>query len=155
MFSRRLSKGKPIHVAFMALAVYAIGIGCAAPPPPYVPAYQAAVTQAHCFDGVPHQQGSRPWVLGGTCCCTPTDELMAAYHRDGFCTDLDTEALIALYHERGVQLGTDHHGCNNQCSQGPHVAKGGKCMVPPRPGTRNYQEVVTGVVLVAATGPAK
>jgi len=129
--------------------------GCIKPPPPYVPAYSQTLRQVHCFDGVPHQKGSKPWVLGGACCCTPTDTLMAEYHGDGICIGSNTEDLIALYHEKGITLATAHDGCNNLCEHGPHVVKGGKCMVPPRPGTRNYQEVITGVVLLPATAPAK
>jgi hypothetical protein len=123
--------------------------GCAAvkPPPPYVPAHREQPRMVHCFDGLPHIAGSTPWILGGACCCTPSDELMGKLHADGQCVDLDTEALIALYHEKGIQLATDHTGCNNLCAQGPHVVKGGKCMVPPTPGTRNYEEVVTGIML--------
>jgi hypothetical protein len=98
----------------------------------------------HCFDGVPHQAGSQPWVLGGTCCCTPTDQLMAAYHRDGFYRNMQTADLLALYQEKGIHLVTDHARCNNLCEYGPHVVFGGHCMVAPTPGTRNYEEVITG-----------
>ena len=102
----------------------------------------------HCFDGVPHIRGSKPWVLGGTCCCTPSDALLKMLHEDGLCLDLDTQGLIDLYHQKGIQLGIDHSGCNNLCECGPHVTKGGKCMVPPTPGTRNYEEVITGIRVV-------
>lgn len=123
-------------------------VGCAAkPPPPYVPAHRDQPAMAHCFDGLPHMDGSLPWILGGSCCCTPSEQLMAKLHADGLCQGMDAQALIALYHEKGIQLATDHAGCNNLCQHGPHVVKGGKCMVPPTPGTRNYEEVVTGIML--------
>ncbi|MFH0980856.1 MAG: hypothetical protein V2A79_04885 [Planctomycetota bacterium] len=131
----------------LALIVAGLMAGCVKPPPPYVPAYPARPAQAHCFDGVPHLPGSTPIILGGACCCTPNDELMAKLHADGVCLDLDTEGLIGLYHNSGVQLATDHQRCNNLCEYGPHVVLGGKCLVPPVPGTRNYEEVVTGIVL--------
>ena len=101
---------------------------------------------AHCFDGVPHIAGSKPWVLGGKCCCTPTDDLMRKLHADGVCEDLDVDGLISLYEDKGIRLRFDHTGCNNMCEYGPHVTKGGKCMVPPTPGTRNYEDVITGIV---------
>jgi hypothetical protein len=136
------------------LAVWSVGlltavlfVGCAKPPPPYVSAYREPPPMAHCFDGVPHIKGSKPWVLGGVCCCTPCDELMDKLHADGVCKDLDTEGLLALYSEKGIQLAGSHSCSNNLCEYGPHVTKGGKCMVPPTPGTRNYEEVITGVVL--------
>ena len=132
------------------MALVSAVVGCLEAPPPYVPAYRDKPALAHCFDGVPHIRGSKPWVLGGSCCCTPSDELMAKYHADGVCLDLDTEELLALYQEKGIRLATDHQRCNNLCAYGPHVTKGGKCMVPPTPGTRNYEEVVTGLVLRAA-----
>jgi hypothetical protein len=134
-------------VAALSLTVTLLAAGCVKPPPPYVPAYPARTAQAHCFDGVPHLPGSRPIILGGACCCTPSDELMAKLHADGVCLDLDTEGLIELYHNSGIQLATDHQRCNNLCEYGPHVVLAGKCLVPPVPGTRNYEEVVTGIVL--------
>jgi hypothetical protein len=141
-------------VVASALGLLLVGCG-PKPAPPYVAAYSDAPKQAHCFDGVPHIAGSKPWALGGTCCCTPSDALMAKLHADGICTNMDAEALKALYHEKGIQVATDHSGCNNLCKYGPHVTRGGKCMVPPQPGTRNYQEIVTGVVLVPASQPAR
>jgi hypothetical protein len=135
-------------VAALACTAIITAAGCVQPPPPYVPAHREAPKQARCFDGVTHIPGSKPSVLGGACCCTPSDELMAKFHADGVCVELDTQGLINLYHEKGVQLATDHKNCNNLCKDGPHVAKGGKCMVPPRAGTRNYEEVVTGIVFV-------
>ncbi|HUU83595.1 MAG TPA: hypothetical protein VM243_08835 [Phycisphaerae bacterium] len=118
--------------------------GCIQPPPPYVPAYTERPDMAYCFDGVPHIPESKPWALGGRCCCTPSEELMEKLHADGVCVELDVEGLIALYREQEIQLGINHSGCNNLCEYGPHVTKGGKCMAPPTSGTRNYQEVVTG-----------
>ncbi len=136
-------------VVALAAGLAAVGLvaGCAKPALPYVPAYSPRALQAHCFDGVPHLAGSQPYVLGGACCCTPSDELMARLHADGFCPDLDADGLTELYHAVGIQLATDHGRCNNLCANGPHVTQGGKCMVPPTPGTRNYEEVITGIVL--------
>ena len=85
-----------------------------------------------------------PFVLGGTCCCTPTQELIDAYHRDGLLLDYDLGRLIQLYEGLGIQTLRDHRDCNNQCSWGPHVIQGGKCMVPPTPGTQHYEEIITG-----------
>ena len=118
--------------------------GCLEPPPPYVPLHAKPPQQAYCFDGAPHLRGEKPWILGGRCCCTPTEELMAKLHADGICLEMDVDDLIDLYHKHGVQLAYDHERCNNLCELGPHVTKGGRCMVPPTPGTRNYEEVVTG-----------
>lgn len=144
---RFLCRARGLAAWAAGLAVGGLAAGCAKPAPPYVPAYPARAEQAHCFDGVPHLAGSQPYVLGGACCCTPSAELMAKLHADGFCPDLDADGLTELYHAAGIQLATDHGRCNNLCAYGPHVTQGGKCMVPPTPGTRNYQEVITGIVL--------
>ena len=125
-------------------AAAALG-SCVAPPPPFVPIRYTNLRIAHCFDGVPHQPGSKPWVLGGTCCCTPSSELITAYHRDGICRDVTMDDLVALYGQKNIRLTYDHTDCNNLCGYGPHVTKGGQCMVPPTPGSRNHEEVVTGI----------
>ena len=95
----------------------------------------------YCFDTVGHKPGSKPYILGGTCCCTPTRALMEQYHADGLLKDMDLGDLIRLYEERGIKTSLDHTGCNNLCKWGPHVVKGGKCMVPPTPGTANFEEI--------------
>jgi len=119
--------------------------GCAVPPPPpFRPISWDGVRVVHCVDGVPHQPGSSPWVLGGTCCCTPTPELLERHHQDRICTGMSVDDLIALYHEKAIVLPVDHTQCNNLCAEGPHVTQGGRCMVAPTPGTRQFEEVVTG-----------
>ena len=135
------------RAALVVLALSVLSGGCIQPPPPYVAAYPEQPAMVHCFDGLPHIPDAKPWALEGRCCCTPCEELMDAFHAEGICLELDADGLIALYHEQGIQLAIDHQGCNNLCEYGPHVTKGGKCMVPPAPGTRNYQEVVTGRVM--------
>ncbi len=99
----------------------------------------------HCFDTVGHKPGAKPWILGGTCCCTPSEEVLADYKAHGHVAeDMTMEDLIALYEEKGIKTALDHRGCNNMCEWGPHVVKGGSCMVPPTPMTQNYQDVFSG-----------
>lgn len=121
-------------------------VGCVEPPPPFIPAYREKPPVAHCFDGIRHLSGSKPWAMGGQCCCTPTDELIEKLHADDFCLDLDTQGLIDLYHSNGIVLAIDPEG-KNRYEAGPHVVQGGKSLIPPVPGTRDYEEVVTGVIL--------
>lgn len=118
--------------------------GCASVGP-YVAKKETPPPIKYCNDYTGHTKGSKPFILGGTCCCTPTQKLINAYHADRVCLDLDLDGLIALYKEKGIKTALDHQGCNNLCQWGPHVVKGGKCMVTPTPGTKNYEEVVTGV----------
>jgi hypothetical protein len=58
--------------------------------------------------------------------------------------ELSFEAYLALYADRGIQIGPAHAGCNNRCTNGPHVVFGGKCMAAPTPGTANYERVSQG-----------
>ncbi len=109
----------------------------------------------YCNSAIGHIPGSKPWIQGGTCCCTPTDALMAQYHKDGFCQGMTKDDLIKAYHDQGIVLDVDHKSCNNMCDHGPHVVKGGKCMATPTPGTTNFEQVVSGVWPVAPPAPVK
>lgn len=120
--------------------------GCATPTQvPYVAKPTSMPAPAYCFDSVGHIPGSKPFILGGTCCCTPTKELMDKYHADGLLLDMQLKDLLSLYESAGIKTALDHHGCNNLCQWGPHVIKGGKCMAPPTPGTFNFEEVRFGI----------
>lgn len=137
---------------FVAPLIGAIILGLAGCAGPQQRPFQAKPTTrpapVYCFDGVGHTPGSKPFILGGTCCCTPTQELMDKYHADGFLTDMTLQDLLKLYQDRGIKTALDHKGCNNLCEHGPHVVKGGKCMVPPTPGTANFEEVRYGMKYV-------
>lgn len=99
----------------------------------------------YCNDATGHTPGAKPWILGGTCCCTPSPELMELYHKDGIALDLTYEDLVRMYNSAGITTDLDHKGCNNMCDHGPHVIKGGKCMCTPTPGSKNYEEVTSGI----------
>ena len=144
----------------LASALGALCSTCAQIPKPFVPKSSTAPPIVYCNDATGHKPGAVPWVLGGTCCCTPTDELMAKLHADGICVGMDAAALRAKYEEAGIALrGPGHQWCNGSCPSGPHVVLGGKCMCPPTPGTEYYERVVAGIGAVpragATTQPAK
>ena len=118
--------------------------GCQQPPPPYV-ARPACHEVVCCNDNTGHKAGSEPWAMGGTCCCTPSDELMDQLHRDGQCVDMTAGQLLAAYVAKGVALREKGHDqCNGLCKAGPHVVLGGKCLCPPTPGTVYYERVISG-----------
>lgn len=120
--------------------------GCQQPEVPFDPKPAKAPAPVHCFDGVPHMKGSAPFVQGGTCCCTPSQALLDQYKADGVVSQTVTlDELIKLYKNAGIHTTLDHQRCNNLCKWGPHVVKGGKCMVPPTPGTPNYEEIRFGI----------
>jgi hypothetical protein len=133
----------------IVLLIVGIVIALASCATPKIVPYQAKPLDrpepVHCFDAVGHMPGTYPYIFGGTCCCTPTPELMEQYHRDGFLLDMEYEDLLRAYSDRGIQLeSASHKGCNNLCEHGPHVVKGGKCMASPTPGTVNFEEVRFG-----------
>lgn len=144
----------PLYVAMLAAAGPLLVMGCMRPPPPYVPAYAGKRVQAHCFDGVPHIRGSKPWIAGGRCCCTPSADLMEQYHRDGFGLEMDVADLIEQYHVKGIILATDPDA-TDPAKCGDHVVRGGNSLVPPTPCTREYEEVITDTVYVIPVSDTK
>ncbi len=118
--------------------------GCA----PQLGAFQAKATTAppvkNCFDTLGHQAGYKPFVLAGNCYCNPLPAQIALWKKEGQFEGKSDDEVVALYTARGVKTLADHRDCNNLCEWGPHVAKGGKCLVPPTPFTDNYEDVATG-----------
>ena len=140
--SRRLLLGGLALVwGVLALAL----AGCETPPGPYVAKSTVAPEVVYCNDHTGHKPGNKPWVLGGKCCCTPTDELMVPLQKDGFCQGMTAEQLRAAYEQKGIALkGPGHMRCNGLCPNGPHVVLGGRCMCPPTLGTDYGERVITG-----------
>ena len=97
----------------------------------------------NCFDTIGHR-GLKPFVLGGTCYCNPLPAQIAVWQKEGHFEGKQPDEVIVMYKAREVKTLYDHKDCNNLCEWGPHVVKGGKCMVPPTPLTDNYEEVASG-----------
>ncbi|MBU0616488.1 MAG: hypothetical protein KKI02_02100, partial [Planctomycetes bacterium] len=134
--------------AALAIPLILSSLGCGPREPPFEPKPASTLAVKHCFDTIGHIPGSEPWILGGTCCCTPTQKLLDQYQADGFCRGMTLSELLARYDGRSIMTALHHKGCNNACEWGPHVVAGGKCMAPPIPGTRNYEAVATGITYV-------
>lgn len=129
--------------ASISLVYLLVFSGCAKIPGPYVCKPLTCPAVHYCNDNTGHIKGTKPWIMGGTCCCTPTAELMKEYHRDGFCRGMDERQLSQQYENAGIKLqGPGHEWCNGLCDHGPHVVLGGKCMCPPTPGTEYYEQVI-------------
>jgi hypothetical protein len=124
--------------------------GCAPKPTqyyfnPYVSKNLDSPEVVHCFTTIGHKRGTYPFTLGGTCVCTPTQELLRLYQADGFLQNYDLRRLMADYEKRAIVLAHENDWqCNNQCKQGPHIVFGGKCMVAPTIATQNFENVVSG-----------
>jgi len=101
----------------------------------------------YCHDGVGHKKGNAPWILGGKCCCTPTEERFRSYQEEGTVPEETTyDEFLQLFADKGIltDLNAEYRGCNCKADLGPHVVFGGKCMVTPTPGTLTFEEVTTG-----------
>jgi len=131
------------QLGLILMLLSAFVAGCETPPGPYVPNWSPAPKVIHCNDYTGHKAGAKPWIFGGTCCCTPGDELMKQLHRDGFCAGMTSDDLREAYEKAGIRLcGPGHERCAGLCPDGPHVVLGGKCMCPPPPGTEMYEKVI-------------
>lgn len=131
----------------IAAALMFLSSACETPyrPVPYVAKPRTAPVQLICHDAVGHVRGSRPWVLGGTCCCTPTRANYELHRSDGTIdAALSYDEYLGLYRDRGITTDLDHRACGNLCANGPHVVLGGKCMSTPVPGTAFYERVTYG-----------
>ena len=143
-------KTKLITRSIAALLPIVILAGCPAEREPettirlFRPMNEKPPKVAYCNDHTAHVAGSKPFVLGGTCCCTPTQRVVDAYHRDGLLLKYDLGRLKAVYRGLTITTTDDHRDCNNRCAWGPHILQGGKCMVPPTPGTQHFEELITG-----------
>jgi len=138
-----ISRRRSSLIALLVSAAAAVLAGCESPPPPFVPKSAVPPAVTYCCDYTGHKAGSQPWIMGGTCCCTPSDELMRQLHRDGFCVGQTADDLRARYAQAGIHLrGPKHEHCGGLCAAGPHVVLGGKCMCPPTPGTETYEQVI-------------
>jgi hypothetical protein len=125
-----------------------VAVGCATGGPRRVTlpaAPEVLAPLVHCHDGTGHLAGTTPWILGGTCCCTPTRAMFETHQAERTVpAEMSFTAYLALYADRGIQIGPAHAGCNNRCDAGPHVVFGGRCMAAPTPGTANYEKVCQG-----------
>ncbi|MFH1384937.1 MAG: hypothetical protein ABIH47_08275 [Candidatus Omnitrophota bacterium] len=99
----------------------------------------------YCFDTVGHRSGAGPFIKGGTCCCTPSEAVLQDYiqHKQ-VSEDTTLESLIAEYQQRDIITALDLQDTNNLEASGPHIVFGGSSMVPPTPGTQNYEDVLFG-----------
>lgn len=137
----------------LSLACCAVVLGCAGKV--YPRRGLDAPPIVYCHDGVGHVSGAKPWILGGTCCCTPTPERFAGYQSEGAVAgDMKYDDFLKLFRDRNIitDLDVDYIGSNCRCDYGPHVVFGGRCMVTPTPGTKLYEEVAAGKRLPLLTG---
>lgn len=134
--------------ASISILIALLGAGCA---PKVLPKRDVNPPELmYCHDGVGHIRGYSPWILGGRCCCTPTEEMFGIYQNEETVPDTMTyEEFLNLFKDKGIitDLDVEYRGSNCRCEYGPHVVFGGKCMITPTPGTLEYEEVTAGMRL--------
>jgi len=114
-------------------------------PMPYVPKDGKAPDPIVCHDGVRHNPKYKPWIMGGKCCCTPTEANFNLHKQNKTIEGSMTyKQYLQLYTDKGVVTDLDHKDCGNYCQKGPHVVMGGKCMATPVQGTKMYETVTYG-----------
>jgi hypothetical protein len=145
--SRTYAIGVAMKTA-VAVALAAL-IGCA-PAVVSVDKPMEAPPVVACCSAGGHNPDNIPFILGGKCYCTPSQEVVEAMHAKGLHLDVDYKKLVQMYKDAGITTDLDHRGCNNLCKNGPHVAFGGKCMATPTLGTKNYERVMMGASAPAA-----
>lgn len=75
-----------------------------------------------------------PYILGGRCVRTPSNETMERYHQAGNLTNMTASDLENLYREEGITLRWE----DNVGKSRKHILEGGDTLVAPDPGTAGY-----------------
>lgn len=129
-----------LRLSLICLSIVCAGCGVKSMPKPLI-----APEVVYCFDTVGHIPGAAPFIQGGTCCCTPSADILADYQENKYYSeDFTVEDLINEYKRAGIITALDLEHSNNYDAYGPHVVFGGSSMVPPTPGTQNYEDVIFG-----------
>ncbi|MCE1187883.1 MAG: hypothetical protein LWX56_01980 [Ignavibacteria bacterium] len=134
---------KFIYLGIIVTILFVIQ-GCVSAPE-FTPRAKKGPAIKYCNDITGHVKGAAPFILGGTCCCTPTKKMYDVNVAEGtIAKTVSYEEYLKMYKDKGITTDLDHKGCNNACEHGPHVVLGGKCMATPSVGTLNYEKVVSG-----------
>ncbi len=108
--------------------------------PQYVRAPLPPARVVACLDGMSCSVGSRPALLGGQDFRVPSERVLAEWHAAGHFSTDGLFAVAERYRSQGYVLPGD--GDPRQC--GRHAAEGGRCLIPPLPGTPLFDRIVSG-----------
>ena len=93
-----------------------------------------------CLSGVQCPAGTKSVLLGGPDYRLPTAAVLAEWQSAGDFSGQTLLAIQAQYREKGFILPGDADV--SVC--GSHVAQGGRCLIPPAPGSPLFNQIVTG-----------
>ena len=97
----------------------------------------------NCVSTSGHFEGNKPFIIGGNCYCNPTYKMYNVWQKEGYFKNKTFKEVKKMYTKKGYSL-SDGNKRNNCYDEGKHAALGGKCLVPPTPGTKLYEKVVSG-----------
>lgn len=116
-------------------------LGCAKPVV-YRPKPLTAPEIVHCLEPMGYLPGCKPFILGGGGSydySNPTPERVHVWQQEGYFSGMTYKEVRDLYASKGYKTVFDQPLC-----EGKHPALGGNCLVPPAPGTEEYERIVSG-----------
>ncbi len=95
----------------------------------------------HCNDATGHIAGRKPYILGGTCVCTPTPSLMQAYSAAGVLGDWTVGQLDELYRAEGIVRAPLPAVDRATSKTYHHILRKGRLLYTPRVGSAGFEQL--------------
>ncbi len=87
--------------------------------------------------------GTYPYILGGTCVCTPGKDVLETYQADGYLLDYTVEGLRDLYRMEGI-VAQPLPAKKETVPTYHHILEGGKLLYTPMPGSAGFERLTYG-----------
>lgn len=102
-------------------------------------AWETAGRLAYANDATPARVpgDGLPYIMGGTCCRSPTSDTLRRYQAAGHLRDMTASDLENLYREEGITLTVE----DQRGASAAHILEGGTSMVMPLAGTAGYERL--------------
>lgn len=84
--------------------------------------------------------GTYPYILGGTCVCTPSYEVLENYQASGYLRNYTLENLLDLYRYEGI-IFEPRPLASDTVDTYRHILDGGKLLYTPIPGSAGYERL--------------
>lgn len=81
-------------------------------------------------------QDNYPWILGGRCVRTPSEEVLSEYQENGFLRGMNVSELVELYRDEGIHVAG--FARREEGEIGRHVLEGGNWLYSPQVGTSGF-----------------
>lgn len=90
--------------------------------------------------------GTYPYVLGGTCTCTPTQEVLETYQAGGYLLGLTLQGLLDIYTAEGIVF-APLPARRETTDTYHHILRGGRLLYTPVPGSDGFEQLTYGEAL--------